>query len=86
MALSQSGLIRTGKPAAQGDCEAWHHLDEGALRPSRSRKACMTCHWSGTGPERIPLLTCQLHQGLIGRGEHLVRCPGWTDDMARQRG
>jgi len=31
--------------------------------------------------------TSQLHQGLIGQGEHLIhRCQGWTDDMARQRG
>ncbi len=30
----------------------------------------------------IPLLTCQLHQGLITHGEHLTsRCQGWTDDM-----
>jgi hypothetical protein len=35
----------------------------------------------------IPLLTCQLHQGLIAHGEHLTsRCQGWTDDMTRSRG
>jgi hypothetical protein len=35
----------------------------------------------------IPLLTCQLNQGLIAHGEHLTsRCQGWTDDMARQAG
>jgi hypothetical protein len=35
----------------------------------------------------IPLLACQLHQGLIAHVEHLTRrCQGWTDDMARQRG
>ena len=39
------------------------------------------------GPECIPVLTCQLHRGLIAQGEHLLnRCQGWTDDMARQRG
>ena len=76
-------------PVAHGDCEAWPYLDKGVLRPSRSRKVCMTCHWfrHHAGAECIPLLTCQLHQGLIGQGEHLIRrCQGWTDDMARQRG
>jgi hypothetical protein len=35
----------------------------------------------------IPVLNCQLHQGLIAHGEHLTsRCQGWTDDMARQKG
>jgi hypothetical protein len=34
----------------------------------------------------IPLLTCQLHQGLIAQGEHLTsRCQGWTDGMTRQQ-
>jgi hypothetical protein len=49
----------------------------------------MTCHWfrHHAGPGCIPLLTCQLHQGLIGQGEHLThRCQGWTDDMVRQGG
>ena len=59
------------------------------LLPSRSRKVCMTCHWfrHHSGVNCIPLLTCQLHQGLLAQGEHLThRCQGWTDDMARQRG
>jgi hypothetical protein len=46
----------------------------------------MTCHWfeHHAGVNCIPLLTCQLHQGLIAHGEHLTsRCQGWTDDMAR---
>ena len=35
----------------------------------------------------IPVLTCQLNQGLIAHGEHLTsRCQGWTDDMTRQQG
>ena len=39
------------------------------------------------GVNCIPLLTCQLQQGLIAHGEHLThRCQGWTDDMVRQRG
>ena len=49
----------------------------------------MTCHWfrHQAGLNCIPLLTCQLHEGLISHGEHLIRrCQGWTDDMARQRG
>ena len=77
MALSRSRSGRSVAAAAEAadDCEAWPYLDEGVLRPSRSRKVC------------IPLLTCQLHQGLIAQGEHLTsRCQGWTDAMARQRG
>ena len=49
----------------------------------------MTCHWfrHHAGVNYIPLLTCQLQQGLIAHGEHLThRCQGWTDDMVRQRG
>ena len=43
----------------------------------------MRCLWfrQHAGAERIPLLTCQQHQGLINQGEHLIRhCQGWTDD------
>ncbi len=91
MALSRSRSARSVAVAveAAGDCEAWPYLDRDVLRPSRSRKVCMTCHWfrHHAGPECIPVLTCQLHQGLIAQGEHLIRrCQGWTDDMARQRG
>ena len=81
--------IRPTAVAAGSDSEAWPYLDEGVLRPSRSRKVCMTCHWFGhqAGAQCIPLLTCQLHQGLIAQGDHLLsRCQGWTDDMTRQRG
>jgi hypothetical protein len=49
----------------------------------------MTCHWfrHHAGVNCIPVLTCQLHQGLIAHGEHLVsRCKGWTDDLVRQQG
>ena len=29
----------------------------------------------------IPVLSCQLHQGLIAHGEHLTsRCQGWISD------
>jgi hypothetical protein len=47
------------------------------------------CHWfrHHAGVNRIPVLTCQLHQGLIAHGEHLTsRCQGWTNDMVRQKG
>ena len=37
--------IRSTTVTTGGDCEAWPYLDEGVLRPSRSRKVCMTCHW-----------------------------------------
>ena len=91
MVLSRSSSDRSVAAAveAAGNCEAWPYLEQDVLRPSRSRKVCMTCHWfqHHARPQCIPLLTCQLHQGLIGQGEHLIRrCQGWTDDMARQQG
>ena len=44
------------------------------LRSSRSRQACMTCHFFRHHPglNCIPLLTCHLHQGLHAHGEHLT--------------
>jgi hypothetical protein len=66
--------------------EEWPYLDQDVLVSTRSRKVCMTCHWfrHHAGPECIPLLTCQLHQGLLAQGEHLTSCcQGWTDDLAR---
>jgi hypothetical protein len=87
--LMAASRIRSAAMAAGSDCEVWPYLDEGVLRPSQSRKVCMTCHWfrHHPGAECIPVLTCQLHQGLIAQGEHLIRrCQGWTDDMVRQRG
>ena len=91
MALSRSRSARSVAVAveAAGDCEAWPYLDGDVLLPSRSRKVCMTCHWfrHHAGAQCIPLLTCQLHQGLVAQGDHLLnRCQGWTDDMQRQRG
>ena len=70
-------------------CDAWPYLDTAVLRASRSRKVCMTCHWfrHQASVSCIPLLTCQLHQGLISHGEHLTRrCQGWTDAMHHQHG
>jgi len=69
--------------------EEWPYLDQDVLVTTRSRKVCMTCHWfrHHAGPNCIPLLTCQLHKGLIAQGDHLTRrCQGWTDDLARQQG
>ena len=70
--------------------EEWPYLDEAVLLKTRSRKVCTTCHWfrHHAGVNCIPVpITCQLHQGLIAHGEHLVsRCEGWTDDMVRQAG
>ena len=66
--------------------EEWPYLDEGTLLKTRSHKVCMTCHWfrHHAGVNCIPMLTCQLHQGLIAHGEHLTsRCQGWTDDVQR---
>jgi hypothetical protein len=84
-------VLRRPRPAGPVDqigvpVEEWPFLDQEVLVPTRSHKACMTCHWfeHHAGVNCIPLLTCQLHQGLIAHGEHLTsRCQGWTDDMAR---
>ena len=49
----------------------------------------MTCHWfrHHAGTECIPVLTCQLHCGLIAQGEHLLnRCQGRTEGMASEQG
>ena len=76
-------------PADDGGCEQWPYLDEEVLVASRSSKVCLTCHFfrHHAGVNCIPLLTCQLHQGLLAHGEHLTRrCQGWTKDMVRQRG
>jgi hypothetical protein len=58
--LMAASRIRSTAVAASSDCEAWPYLDEGVLRPSRSRKVCMTCHWfrHHAGAECIPVLTC----------------------------
>ncbi|MEY3930634.1 MAG: hypothetical protein RLZZ516_2344 [Cyanobacteriota bacterium] len=84
-------VLRRPRPAGPVDrigtpVEEWPFLDQEVLVPARSHKVCMTCHWfeHHSGVNCIPLLTCQLHQGLIAHGEHLTsRCQGWTDDMAR---
>jgi hypothetical protein len=75
--------------ADERDIEEWAYLDEDVLRASRSRKVCLTCHFfrHHSGVNCIPLLTCQLHRGLIVHGEHLTRrCTSWTEDLQRQRG
>ena len=69
--------------------EEWPYLDGGGLLRTRSRKVCTTRHWfwHHAGVNCIPVLTCQLHQGLIAHGEHLTsRCQGWTDDQVRRKG
>lgn len=50
--------------------EEWPYLDEDVLLKTRSRKVCMTCYWfrHHAGPNCIPVLTCQLHQGLLATG------------------
>ncbi|CAK6698965.1 galactose oxidase [Synechococcus sp. CBW1107] len=86
---SRGARLAPGSATDDGGCEEWPYLDEAVLRPSRSRKVCLTCHWFRHHPHVncIPLLTCQLHQGLLAQGEHLThRCTGWTDDLVRQRG
>jgi hypothetical protein len=91
---SSSRARSTARGAASGSvagtsCDNWPYLDEAVLWASRSRKVCMTCHWfrHQASVSCIPLLTCQLHQGLISHGEHLThRCSGWTEDLHRQQG
>jgi hypothetical protein len=78
-------------PAARLDVpvEEWPYLDQAVLLRSRSGQVCMTCHWfrHHAGVSCIPVLVCQLHQGLVAHGEHLTsRCQGWTDTMVRQKG
>lgn len=76
-----------GQDASPG-CEDWPYLDQDVLGMTRSRKVCMTCYWlrHHPGVNCIPLLTCQLHQGLLAHGEHLTRsCHGWTKKMAPMR-
>ena len=82
-------LLYRLQPSRKEEIEDWPWLDKAVLRSSRSRQVCMTCHFfrHHPGPECIPLLTCHLHQGLIGHGEHLTsRCSGLSEDVHRQRG
>ncbi len=84
---SSSQITNSGGEEAA--VETWPYLDQDVLVANRSRQVCMTCHWfrHHAGVNCIPLLTCQLHQGLLAQGEHLThRCQGWTNDMTRQRG
>jgi hypothetical protein len=77
------------QPSRPEPIEQWPWLDQEVLIPSRSRQVCLTCHFfrHHPAPECIPLLTCQLHQGLIAHGEHIThRCGGWTQEQHRQRG
>ena len=77
------------QPSRPEPIEQWPWLDQDVLIPSRSRQVCLTCHFfrHHPAPGCIPLLTCQLHQGLIAHGEHIThRCPGWTENLHRQRG
>ena len=77
------------EPSRDEAIEDWPWLNQEVLRTSRSNQACMTCHFfrHHPGPDSIPLLTCQQHQGLIAHGDHLTsRCQGWTEDLHRHRG
>ena len=67
-------LLSHLEPSRTEEIEDWPWLDKAVLRPSRSRQVCMTCHFfrHHPGPECIPLLTCQLHQGLIASGDQFV--------------
>jgi hypothetical protein len=68
---------------------SWPYLGPEQLLPSRSRQVCLTCHWfrHHADADSLPLLSCQLHEGLIRHGDHLThRCPRWTQDLAAQRG
>ena len=62
----------------------WPYLTQPVLVASRSRQVCLTCRFFGhqAAADAIPLLTCQLHRGLIAHGEHLTRrCQGWCHGL-----
>jgi len=77
------------QPSRPEPLEDWPQLDQQTLQSSRSRSVCLTCHFfrHHPGGDGIPLLTCHLHQSLIGHGQHLIRrCPHWTQELYHQRG
>ncbi len=83
MAPSRVPFRALSKDAAAREIpiDACPYLDEEVLLSSRSRQVCITCHWfrHHAGVNCIPLLTCQLHEGLITQGEHLTRrCSRWV--------
>jgi hypothetical protein len=68
-------------PSREEPIEEWPYLEQDVLTSTRSARVCLSCHWfrHHAGPNCIPLLSCQLHQGLVAHGEHLThRCHGWT--------
>ena len=88
MAAFPSDVLVTRGAVSRCAVSGWPYLDQPVLLRTRSPKVCMTCHWfrhvAEGASDGIPLLTCQLHQGLIAHGAHLTsRCQGWTDDMVR---
>ena len=85
----ESPTPSSGTAAGKIPIDAWPNLNGEVLLSSRSRKVCMTCHWFShhASVNRITLLTCERHQGVISHGKHLTqRCQDWTDDMVRQLG
>lgn len=77
------------EPSREEPIEQWPQLDGDVLVVSRSGSVCLTCHFfrHHPGPDAIPLLTCHLHQALIGHGEQLNhRCANWTGELVRSRG
>ncbi len=82
MPLSRVPSRALSSDQAASAIDAWPYLDEEVLLSSRSRQVCITCYWfrRHAGVNCIPLLTCQLHEGLISHGDHLTsRCKGWTE-------
>ena len=68
--------------------DEWPYLHPRIMLPSSSRRFCLNCRWFAhqAEPNGIPLLCCQLHEGLIIDGEHLtLRCPGWNDELLSKR-
>ena len=59
------------QPSRDEAIEHWPWLDQDVLRSSRNRQVCVTCHFflHHSGPNCIPLLICQLHQGLIAHND-----------------
>ena len=70
-------------PAARSvvPVEEWDYLDADVLKPARSSRVCMTCHYFRyeEGRHCFTLLTCPIHLGLIPQGKHLtLRCTRWV--------
>lgn len=76
------------QPSRQEPLEEWPHLGESVLGSTFGEQICLTCHFLRQHSDHNDndVLSCHLHQGLIGHTEQLTRgCLNWCQDMNRQR-